>query len=132
MALKTQEFYGCHTDSIWHWPPYNHLKIFVDCTYPVNMDMCIKEILTVDSFVTAFVLTPEVYDDFTLICGLFNRGIDMTKFILDVDTKNQNRPQIMNSIQSFNLKGIICSNFVVDHPFGSQDLLSLFVQVFSL
>lgn len=94
--------------------------------------MCIKEILTVDSFVTAFVLTPEVYDDFTLICGLFNRGIDMTKFILDVDTKNQNRPQIMNSIQSFNLKGIICSNFVVDHPFGSQDLLSLFVQVFSL
>lgn len=132
MALKSIEFYGCHTDSIWHWPPYNELSVFVDISYSLDLDLTAAEIVKVDSFTDGFILTSGMYDDFSLMWGLFNRGIDLTKFILDVDTKKKNRIQILNSIQSFNLRGIICSNFVVDHPYGSQDLLFLFVQVFSL
>jgi hypothetical protein len=132
LALKSAEFYGVHADSIWHWPPYNELLVFVDCNYPINMEMSIQEIISVDSFADGFILTPGVYDDFVMMCGFFNRGLDMTKFILDVDTKKKNRCQVMNSIQAFNLRGLVCSNFVADHPYGSQDLLSLFVQVFSL
>lgn len=121
-----------HADSIWHWPPFNEFQIFVDCNFPFHMEMAVQDIMKVDAFADGFIMTPGMYDDYVMICGLYHRGVNLSKFVLDVDTRKKNRCQILNNIQAFDLRGLICTNFVEDSPFGSEDLLSLFVQGFSL